>query len=63
MATKSPKSQKTEGTVDKAKGRAKEAYGAVTNDSSKRAEGQKDQAKGEVKKKVGEAREAVKKNI
>ena len=60
---KSPKGQQAEGMKDKAKGKAKEAQGAVTNDTSKRAEGQKDQMKGEAKKKMGETRDDVKKNI
>ena len=58
---KSPKEQKAEGMKDKAKGKAKEAYGAVANDTSKRAEGQKDQVKGEAKKKMGEARDDARK--
>lgn len=55
-----PKKNKASGTADKLKGKAKEATGAITNDSSKRAEGQKDQLKGEAKKKYGEAREKMK---
>ena len=64
MADKnSPKGQQADGMMDKAKGKAKEAQGAVTNDTGKRAEGQKDQMKGDAKKKVGETREDVKKNV
>ncbi len=58
-----PKKQQADGMMDKAKGKAKEAYGAIAGDSQKRAEGQFDQAKGEAKKKVGEARENVRKKI
>jgi uncharacterized protein YjbJ (UPF0337 family) len=57
MAEKTPKEQQAEGVKDKAKGKAKEAYGAAANDTEKRAEGQKDQVKGEAKKKVGKARD------
>jgi len=64
MATdKSPKAQQAEGMVDKAKGKAKEAAGAITDDNRKRAEGQLDQAKGEAKKETGEIREKARKNI
>jgi uncharacterized protein YjbJ (UPF0337 family) len=38
-----------EGTVDKAKGRIKEAAGALTNDKSLKREGKLDQVTGEVK--------------
>ena len=64
MADKqSPKGQQAEGMKDKAKGKAKEAQGAVTNDTSKRVEGQKDQMKGEAKKKTGEARDEARKKV
>ena len=61
MADKSKK-QQAEGMKDKAKGKAKEAAGAVTDDKEKKAEGKKDKAKGEAKKKAGKAREKVDKN-
>lgn len=60
---KSPKEQQAEGMLDKAKGKAKEAAGAITDDNRKRAEGQLDQAKGEAKKETGEIREKARKNI
>lgn len=60
---KSPKGQKAEGMMDKAKGKAKEAAGAITDDNRKRAEGQFDQAKGEAKKQTGEIRDKARKNI
>ncbi|MDX1530190.1 MAG: CsbD family protein [Rhodothermales bacterium] len=63
MDKKSPKEQQGEGMLDKAKGRAKEAAGALTNDNKKRLEGQADQAKGEAKQKVGKAREEARKKI
>jgi uncharacterized protein YjbJ (UPF0337 family) len=57
----SGKEKQAEGTMDKAKGKAKEAWGAVTNDTSKRAEGQGDQMKGSAKKKVGEVQDDLEK--
>jgi len=51
---------KVEGTKDKIKGAAKEAYGKVTDDASKKVEGKKDQLKGEAKSKVGEVKDAFK---
>jgi uncharacterized protein YjbJ (UPF0337 family) len=51
-------------TVDKAKGRAKEAAGALTDDDELRREGKLDQAVGKVKdaaeKVVDKVRDAVK---
>jgi uncharacterized protein YjbJ (UPF0337 family) len=49
-----------EGTIDKAKGRLKEAAGALTDDDSLRKEGKIDQAAGAVKDKAGKAIDAVK---
>jgi uncharacterized protein YjbJ (UPF0337 family) len=43
--------------MDKTKGRAKEAAGAVTGDKSSKAEGRADQRKGEAKKKSGAAKD------
>lgn len=59
---KDPKKQQAEGMKDKAKGKAKEAAGALTDDEKKKAEGKKDKAKGEAEKETGKAREKVKKN-
>jgi uncharacterized protein YjbJ (UPF0337 family) len=53
----SGKEKQADGTVDKMKGKAKEAWGAVTNDSSKRLEGQGDQIKGGAKQKVGKVQD------
>ncbi len=39
---KSSSQDKGEGALDKAKGKAKEATGAVTGDEAKKSEGQKD---------------------
>ena len=52
------------GTVDKAKGRLKEAAGAITDDDKLRREGKLDQVVGKVKdaaaKVVDKARETIK---
>ena len=53
----SPQKQQLEGTADKAEGRAQEAYGALTNDTSDKLEGKWKQVKGEIKQEIGEARE------
>lgn len=49
-----------EGSLDKAKGRLKEAAGALTDDDTLRREGKIDQAAGAVKEKAGKAIDAVK---
>jgi uncharacterized protein YjbJ (UPF0337 family) len=51
---------KGEGALDKAKGKAKEATGAVTGDEEKKAEGRSDQTKGTAKDKVGKAKDLLK---
>lgn len=56
------KKQKAEGMKDKAKGKAKEAAGALTDDERKKAEGKADQAKGEAKEKAAETRKKIDKN-
>jgi uncharacterized protein YjbJ (UPF0337 family) len=48
------------GEVDKAKGRVKDAGGALTDDKSLRAEGKVDKASGSVKKTVGNAADKAK---
>ena len=40
---------KNEGAMDRAKGRMKEAGGAITGDKSKKREGRSDQKKGDLK--------------
>jgi uncharacterized protein YjbJ (UPF0337 family) len=47
-------------TMDKAKGRTKEALGDLTDDQRLKTEGKMDRAGAEVKEKVGEAVDAVK---
>jgi uncharacterized protein YjbJ (UPF0337 family) len=51
------------GTTDKAKGRVKEAAGALTDDDSLRNEGKIDRATGAVKDVVGKAADKVKKLV
>jgi uncharacterized protein YjbJ (UPF0337 family) len=48
------------GTVDKGKGRVKEAAGDLTNDQSLKNEGKVDKASGSVKNAVGGAADKVK---
>jgi uncharacterized protein YjbJ (UPF0337 family) len=49
----------TEKTVDKAKGRLKEAAGAVTGDTSLKNRGRAEQAKGSVKKAADKVQESL----
>ncbi|WP_124980571.1 CsbD family protein [Nonlabens xiamenensis] len=49
-----------EGKWDQAKGKAKEEYGKLTNDSSTEAEGKAEQAEGKIKEGFGEAKRKVK---
>ena len=46
--------------MDKAKGRIKEAGGALTGDKSKKAEGRSDQRKGTAKEKKGHLKDLLK---
>ncbi len=50
----------TDGGVDDAKGRVKEAAGDLTNDDSLKNEGKVDRATGSIKDKVGDAADKVK---
>lgn len=59
MAGKSSREDRNEGMVDKAKGRMKEAAGAVTGDEGKKSEGRSDQRKGRVKEKKGSAKDLL----
>ena len=47
------------GTIDKGKGRLKEAAGALTDDDKLRNEGKRDQATGKVKDAAQRAKKAV----
>lgn len=51
--SKSSREDRTEGAMDKVKGRLKEAAGAVTGDKDLKAEGRSDQRKGTTKEKKG----------
>jgi uncharacterized protein YjbJ (UPF0337 family) len=51
---------KTEGAMDKIKGRAKEAGGTLTGNKDRKAEGRADQDKGTLKKKTGAAKDLLK---
>ncbi len=59
MPDKSSRNVKNEGTVDKAKGRVKEATGSLTGDKDRKAEGRADQDKGTLKKKKGAAKDLL----
>ena len=60
VGRKSSGQDKGEGALDKAKGKAKEATGAITGDEEKKAEGRSDQTKGTAKDKVGKAKDLLK---
>ena len=51
---------KREGAVDRAKGRLKEATGALSGDEVKKSEGRSDQRKGTVKEKKGHLKDLFK---
>jgi uncharacterized protein YjbJ (UPF0337 family) len=55
----SSREDKNEGKLDRAKGRAKEAGGALTGDRSKKSEGRSDQRKGKAKEKKGAAKDLL----
>jgi uncharacterized protein YjbJ (UPF0337 family) len=58
--SKTSDQDRTEGAVDKVKGRFKEAAGAVTGDENLKAEGRADQRKGTVKEKKGKLKDLFK---
>jgi len=60
MGKKSSGQDKGEGVVDKAKGRAKEAAGAVTGDETKKSEGRSEQTKGTAEKAKGKIKDTLK---
>ncbi|MDQ3911811.1 MAG: CsbD family protein [Actinomycetota bacterium] len=51
---------RSEGAMDKAKGRLKEAAGAVTGDEAKKSEGRADQRSGTFKEKKGKIKDVFK---
>jgi len=53
----------SEGRTDEAKGRAKEAAGALADDDRLRREGRVEQAAGRVKRKAGEVVDEVKEKL
>jgi uncharacterized protein YjbJ (UPF0337 family) len=57
---KSSRDDKNEGALDRAKGRMKEAGGALTGDKSKKREGRSDQMKGKAKEKKGDLKDLLK---
>ncbi len=59
MGRKSSGQDKGEGTMDKLKGRAKEAAGAVTGDKEKKSEGRTEQTKGTAKEKKGKVKDLL----
>ena len=57
---KSSRQDKNEGAMDKAKGRMKEAAGAVTGDETRKSEGRADQRSGTTKEKKGKLKDLFK---
>ena len=60
MGRKSSSQDKGEGALDKAKGKAKEASGAIIGDEERKAEGRSEQTKGTAKDKLGKAKDLLK---
>jgi uncharacterized protein YjbJ (UPF0337 family) len=54
---------KVEGKWDQAKGRVKEAWGALTDDDLDRTEGKFDRIVGTIKEKTGEAVDAIEQKL
>jgi uncharacterized protein YjbJ (UPF0337 family) len=57
----SSKSDKTKGTLERSKGKAKEAAGKLTHDEGLTREGRKDQVKGDARGAAGDIKNAGKK--
>jgi len=57
---KTSRDDKNEGAWDKAKGRVKEASGALTGDKDQKAEGRADQRSGTMKEKKGKIKDVFK---
>lgn len=49
--------EKAEGTIDKAKGKGRKAWGDASGDEQSQAEGQRDEAKGKGKDAWGDAKD------
>jgi uncharacterized protein YjbJ (UPF0337 family) len=59
VPSRSSREDKNEGAMDRAKGRVKEAGGALTGDKSKKREGRSDQRKGRAKEKKGNLKDLL----
>jgi uncharacterized protein YjbJ (UPF0337 family) len=59
VPSRSSRDDKNEGAMDRAKGRMKEAGGALTGDKSKKREGRSDQRKGRAKEKKGDLKDLL----
>ena len=57
---KSSKEDRSEGALDKAKGRVKEAAGALSGDEDRKAEGRAEQNEGAFKEKKGKLKDLFK---
>jgi uncharacterized protein YjbJ (UPF0337 family) len=57
---KTGREDRQEGALDKAKGRVKEATGALSGDKVKKSEGRSDQRKGTMKEKKGHLKDLFK---
>jgi uncharacterized protein YjbJ (UPF0337 family) len=60
MPGKSSRENRNEGAMDRAKGRMKEAGGAITGDKDKKSEGRSDQRKAKAKDKKAAAKDLLK---
>jgi uncharacterized protein YjbJ (UPF0337 family) len=60
VGRKSSSKNKGEGALDKVKGKAKEAIGALTANEEKKAEGRSEQTKGTAKDKLGKVKDLLK---
>jgi uncharacterized protein YjbJ (UPF0337 family) len=59
VPSRSSREDKNEGAMDRAKGRMKEAGGALTGDKSTKREGRSDQRKGKAKEKKGNLKDLL----
>jgi uncharacterized protein YjbJ (UPF0337 family) len=59
MTDRSGTSDRIEGMADEAKGKAKQAWGDLTDDQRAKAEGMADEAKGKAKQAWGDVKNAV----
>jgi uncharacterized protein YjbJ (UPF0337 family) len=59
VPSRSSRDDKNEGAMDRAKGRIKEAGGALTGDKGLKREGRSDQRRGKVKEKKGNLKDLL----